>query len=277
MRNTQMQRGFSMIEVGIIVVVVAVVGLLGWKFYDAQQAKKTPVSNATELSSVDMVPGDLSELADLEMLKKDAIADKQGVTVVHVELEETADGMVYKAELSDGTVTVYNARTGKRQSSSKVAEKTSENLPTDVVTSISFARALEIAKAEKPNSKVYKIELELEGGLVVYSVRFTDKARVDVNAADGSIVRTKAPKVESKQEQSSASVASPRHGDANRAADDNGASETETERSDSSSATENDDDDAVDGSSGDSGKDDDGHHSGSDDDGSDSSGSGSSH
>lgn len=273
MRNTQMQRGFSVIEVGIIVVVVAVVGLLGWKFYDAQQAKKATVSNVSEVSSVDMVPGDISELADLDTIKKDAIADKQGVTVVHVELEEMADGVVYKAELSDGTVMVYNARTGARKSTAKVAEKTSEALPVNVAASVSFARALEIAKAEKPNSKVYKIELELEGGVVVYSVRFTDKARVDVNAADGSIVRTKAARVETKTEQSTSTAT--QHGTSTTVRTDD--RKTETRHDDSSRMTENDDDDATDDNS-----DDDSDHSGRDDGGrsgsdSDNSGRGSSH
>jgi uncharacterized membrane protein YkoI len=194
--NKQYQNGFSVIEVGIIVAAVAVIGLLGWKFYDAK-VNKDAVSNVTETkSTADMVPGDLADLVDLSEIRQNAIADKNGVTVVHVELEQSGDKLVYKAELSDGTVTVYNARTGARISSKALAEKTSEVLPADVTTGISFAKALEVAKAEKPGSKVYKIELELEGGVVVYSVRFTDQARVDVNAQSGAVVRTKAAKVE---------------------------------------------------------------------------------
>ena len=264
MRKNYMQRGFSVVEVGIIVVVVAIVGLLGWKFYDAQQAKKATVSNAVETPSVDMVPGDLAHLADLDALQKDALADKQGVTVVHVELEETTAGVVYKAELSDGTVTVYNARTGKRQSSTKVADKTSEALPTSVTAGISFARALEVAKAEKPNSKVFKIELEREGGVVVYSVRFTDKARVDVSAADGSVVRTKAAKVEEKSGQPGASP----QRQATERAEEHAAEVPHTE----SGLTENDDDDASDSStdSGTSGHVEDDSHSGTESDNSDS-------
>lgn len=194
--NKQHQNGFSVIEAGIIIAVVAVVGLLGWKFYDAK-VNKAAVSNVSETANTaDMVPEALADLVDLNEIKQNAIADKNGVTVVHVELEQSGDKLVYKAELSDGTVTVYNARTGAHMSSKATSEKTSEVLPADITTGISFAKALEVAKAEKPGSKVYKIELELEGGVVVYSVRFTDKARVDVNAQTGAIVRTKAAKVE---------------------------------------------------------------------------------
>ena len=246
MNTHSAQRGFSVIELGIIVVVVAVVGLLGWKFYDAQQAKKASVSNVADTPSVDMVPAELNELADVQAMQKDAIADKQGVTVIHVELEETTDGMLYKAELSDGTVTVYNARTGKRISSSTVAQKTSEALPVGTAPAISFSKALEIAKAEKPTSKVYKIELEEEGGVLVYSVRFSDKARVDVSAVDGSIVRTKAAKVEAKAETPAPAVQQR----------DDSKTETESEH-ETEGMTENDDDDATDSES------DSGSHSGS--------------
>ena len=185
-----------MVEAGIIIAAVAVVGLLGWKFYDAK-VNKDAASNAVETTNpADIVPADLANLVDLGEIKQNAIADKNGVTVVHVELEQSGDKLVYKAELSDGTVTVYNARTGVRLSSRAVAEKTSEVLPANTATGIGFAKALEVAKAERPGSKVYKIELELEGGVVVYSVRFTDQARVDVNAQTGVVVRTKAARVE---------------------------------------------------------------------------------
>lgn len=207
--NKQHQSGFSVIEAGIIIAVVAVVGLLGWKFYDAK-VNKAAVSNVSEsASTADMVPEELAGLVDLSEIQQKAIADKNGVTVVHVELEQSGDALVYKAELSDGTVTVYNARTGARMSSKAIAEKTSEALPANVTTGISFAKALEVAKAEKPGSKVFKIELELEGGVVVYSVRFTDKARVDVNAQTGAIVRTKAAKAEASSVKAAEAAAQP--------------------------------------------------------------------
>lgn len=200
MRKQNYLSGFSIIEVAIVVVVVAVIGFLGWKFYDTK-VNQSQQNNAAEKAAVDMVPEALSDLTDIRTIQQSALADKPGVTVIHVELEQSGDNLVYKAELSDGTVTVYNARTGSHIRSGTASEKTTEVLPADLSTGISFARALEIARAEKPGSKVYKIELEREAGVLVYSVRFADKARVDVNAQNGSIVRTKAAKVETKERQ----------------------------------------------------------------------------
>lgn len=190
------QSGFSAIEIGIIVVVVGIIGALGWKFYDAA-TNKSAVSNASELSTVDITPSALTDLKDVAEIQAAALTDKPGVTVIHIELEQNSDGiLVYKAQLSNGTVTVHNARTGAHVKSTTSAEKSDETLPADFTSGVGFAKALEIARAEKPTSKVYKIELELEGGVVVYSVRFTDQARVDVKASDGTIVRTKAAKIE---------------------------------------------------------------------------------
>ncbi|PLS81550.1 hypothetical protein CYG49_01795 [Candidatus Saccharibacteria bacterium] len=188
------QSGFTAIEAGLAAIGIVLVGLIGYRVYDANMNKQTQNNSITEQATVEdeILSAELTDLASLATITSAAVQEKQGVTVVHIELEQAASGLVYKAELSDGTVVVYNARTGAKLKTLTETEKTTEQLPATFSGGIGFAKALEIAKTEKPNSKVFKIELELEGGIVVYSVRFTDKARVDVNAADGSIVRTKA-------------------------------------------------------------------------------------
>lgn len=287
MKKQNQQSGFSIIEIGIVVVVVAVLGFLGWKFYDAK-FNQTQVNNAADKAdAVDMVPEALSDLAAINTIRDDAVTDKPGVTVIHIELEQSGDNLVYKAELSDGTVTVYNARTGARIKSMKATEKTTEVLPANVTTGISFAKALEVARAEKPGSKVYKIELELEGGVVVYSVRFTDKARVDVNAQSGAIVRTKAAKTQttngdkkaaesttasgSNKTTTTSNSGSSNSGSSNSGSGRSGGEDDSTHRSGDDDLTDNDDDDSDD-SSDDHGGD---SHDESDDDSDDSSNSGS--
>lgn len=271
MRKQDHQGGFSLIEIAIVVVVVAVLGLLGWKFYDAK-FNQAQVNNAVDkANAADMVPEALADLADLHTIQQSALADKPGVTVVHVELEQSGSGLVYKAQLSDGTVTVYNARTGAHIRSGVASEKTSEVLPTDLSTGITFARALEIARAEKPGSKVYKIELEREAGVLVYSVRFSDKARVDVNAQNGVIVRTKAARVETKEqpaaESKSSSTASggSSRSDSSSTSGSNSGSSHDSSDDDHDDLSDNDDDDDEDDHSDDdtSGKDHDDDNSGS--------------
>lgn len=255
MRKQNVQGGFSIIEVGIVVVVVAIIGFLGWKFYDTK-VNQSQVNNAAQKAAVDMVPESLSELTEISKIQDDALTDKPGVTVVHLELEQSGDTLVYKAELSDGTVTVYNARTGARLRTVTATEKTSEVLPANITTGIGFAKALEIARAEKPGSKAYKIELELEGGVLVYSVRFSDKARVDVNAQTGEIVRTKAARTES----SSSSASSGSSTSSEKKADDrSGVSSGSSSSDDSGSSSSNS------GSSHDVDDDNSGRHSGDDD------------
>lgn len=56
--------------------------------------------------------------------------------------------------------------------------------------SISTDEAISIAQGVYPSAKVEKVEIETEDGVTVYSVRFSNSARVDVRATDGRVVRT---------------------------------------------------------------------------------------
>lgn len=68
------------------------------------------------------------------------------------------------------------------------------NSPSTVVAPpaglISLSDAQAIAQAQFPDKTIRKVEAETEHGILVYSVRFTDGSRVDVSAADGSIVKS---------------------------------------------------------------------------------------
>jgi hypothetical protein len=192
------EKGFTAIEAGILAVAVVLTGVLGWKFYEASTNKQS-ASNASQIENLDMQTSDLDNITDLAAIRQAATTSNANATVEHIELELNSDSkLVYKVQLSDGTVSVYSAHTGELIKTVSGKERTSEALPSTFNGGIGFARALEIAKANRPDSKVFKIELELESGVVVYSVRFGDKSRVDVNAEDGSIVRTKASTAEKK-------------------------------------------------------------------------------
>jgi uncharacterized membrane protein YkoI len=182
-------------RIGIAVAAIVIVGALGWKAYD-MWANRTATSTVSEVTMVDITPTALTGLKDAIAIATTAVANKPGVTVAHIELEQGETGpMAYKMLLSNGTIAVYNAQTGGLIKSAPSTQTSSEALPNGFTSGIGFARAVEIARAKKPGSRVYKVELELEGGVVVYSVRFSDKARVDVNMQDGMIVRTKAAQI----------------------------------------------------------------------------------
>ena len=65
----------------------------------------------------------------------------------------------------------------------------SSNTPSSS-SSVTLDQAKAIALGVFPDKTIKKVETELEHGVLVYSVRFTDSSRVDVNSNDGSIVRT---------------------------------------------------------------------------------------
>ncbi len=61
----------------------------------------------------------------------------------------------------------------------------------DTTTGTSLAEAVALAEKQFPTKKVEKVEKETEEGVAVWSVRFTDGSRVDVNIATGELTRTK--------------------------------------------------------------------------------------
>lgn len=255
-------------EILIVVAVVAIVGTLGWKFYDAS-TKKASLSNSSHVED-SVLPDTLPELTDLATVKEAALAEKPGVTVIHVELERSSDDtLVYKAQLSDGTVVVYDARTGAKIKTQTASEKSDELLPANFSGGVGFAKAIEAARTVKPTGTIQKVELELEAGVVVYSVRFTDKARVDVNAETGAVVRSKAAKTESTpaahKSTTSETKSTPSH-QSSTSTDDS--DDDASHDSDDDGLSDSDDDDDVDGS------DDDSADSADDSDGSSHSGSG---
>lgn len=196
-KNTQ--TGFALLHFLPVILAVAVVGFAGFQVYDNQQKPKVVNSEADVKTSTLLSPLP-PNLLSVDKVKELALSQKPTLSIVGVELENEDGTLVYKVKLSDGTKLAFNALTGT------VYTKDVENeidgtaaLPADLSTLIGFAKAREIALARMPNATVHKIELESEEGKLVYSVRFTDESRVDVNATDGVVVRTKpAKKTETK-------------------------------------------------------------------------------
>ncbi|QQG49655.1 MAG: PepSY domain-containing protein [Candidatus Berkelbacteria bacterium] len=71
------------------------------------------------------------------------------------------------------------------------SEETDE-VPDKFIGDITIEQARTIAQNRRPGKTIEKIEQEVEEGVGVYSVRFTDSGRVDVNAVTGEIMRVEA-------------------------------------------------------------------------------------
>lgn len=87
-------------------------------------------------------------------------------------------------------------------SSSNEAGADDGQVPTAPAGSISLDQAKAIALNAFPDKTIQKVELEMEHGVLVYSVRFTDDSRVDVRASDGVIVRSESEEAEDNDDHS---------------------------------------------------------------------------
>jgi len=192
------QQGFAhVLGLGLGVLVIAGIGFTGYTVMNAQQDKKQLNSSDQVVVVKESLPVSLDGLLEISAVKELAVKSSTA-TVTGLELESEDGVLVYEIMLSDGTVLVLNAKTGEvlRTTVGPVInnDDDGDSLPADFTSKVTFEQARATAQAKFPDSKINKIELDLEGGIVVISVRFADKARVDVNAATGEIARTKNPK-----------------------------------------------------------------------------------
>ena len=114
-----------------------------------------------------------------------------GATISKVEIENEHGVVLYKVKFSDGSYRLYDAKTGLPYVDTSAGVETDESVPAGFVAGITLQQARDTAAAQRPGKTITKIELETENGVVVYSVRFSDDGRVDVNATDGSVVRVR--------------------------------------------------------------------------------------
>lgn len=217
------------------------------------------------------IPTDLNDVLSINDIRTKAAAlAPTGVSITQVELEQEHGGLFYKVKFSDGTFRLFNARTGEAVNSTSGGIETNGTVPADFNPSITLQQAREIAQNQRPDKTITKIELESEEGAVVYSVRFSDGGRVDVNATNGSVSRVEGSSSSSSSQSSSSSSQSPSSDDSsNHDLDDDNSGSSGSSNSGSGSDDSNDDDssgsssgsgssdDSDDNSSGDNGSDDD--------------------
>lgn len=207
------------------------------------------------------VPQQLDGVLAIDEIRAIAEKDKPaGASIVKVELENEHGTILYKVKFSDGSFRLYDAKTGSAFDASVNVEQDG-SVPAGFVANVTLQQARDIAAGQRPGKTITKIELETEDGKVVYSVRFSDDGRVDVDATNGNVIRVK---------QGGSRTSESGSGSSNDGSDDNESD------SGSSSSSNDDSDDSGDDSN------DDGSQSDSDDDSEDdnsdsNSGSGSGH
>lgn len=109
-----------------------------------------------------------------------------------VRQNEKRDDSKHDNRKSSGESALESSIRAQQQNANNLAS--ANNSPAPVVATpaglISLSDAQAIAQAQFPDKTIRKVEAETEHGILVYSVRFTDGSKVDVSAADGSIVKS---------------------------------------------------------------------------------------
>ena len=187
------QSGFAHVTlVAAAVVLVAAAGV-GYYVYDKNKSPNTSRENVANVEQEAFLPDSLTNVKSVNEIRTAAEGSLNGATIVGVELEQEDEGLVYKVKLSDGRVLLFNATTGTAISRTENHEdEEQDQIPNGFVAGISIDKARQIALEKRPGKTIKKIELEMEEGVGVYSVRFTDSGRVDVNAKTGAVTRVEA-------------------------------------------------------------------------------------
>lgn len=188
------QSGFGHVEILIVIVIIAVIGFTALRVIGANNDNsnnQASISDQEDQPAVDELPSDLSTIKPLAEIQELAKTDAADSNVLGIGLEVQDGRIVYIVHLTSGQVLVYDAITGEAVRLTDDKIKDGEAIPVDFIAGISIQQAIDIAKQKRPDSKLKKVEIEVEEGIVVYSVRFSDDSRVDINAADGTIQRLK--------------------------------------------------------------------------------------
>ena len=236
------EKGFSLPHVVMLVAVFGLVGGASYYVYNANKNDKKTNNSQSETKKIakeSTLPADLTGLKTADEIRTIAASSLGSATIVSVELENEDTGLVFKVKLSDGKILFFDAKTGTAKTKDQVKPKEVENetedddsasIPSGFIAGITEAQARSTAQARLPGKTVKKIELEPENGVMVYSVRFTDDSRVDINATNGAVVNVK-----DKSSTSSTSPTTQTSSSSDDSSDDSSASESRGSNSGSGS------------------------------------------
>ena len=150
------------------------------------EMNKKNLANGEKISTTQPLKDELpADLMTIDEIKSIVFEESPNVEVHTVVLEKSADEYQYKTQLNNGTVIYFNARTGKRISTTHndahIAAPPIESI------NIGFNDARQIALASNPSGVVSKIELLNENNTSTYCVWFGDTEHIDVRANDGVV------------------------------------------------------------------------------------------
>lgn len=166
--------------------------------YYQMRRSASPVSSTFQKTDMktEALPPNLDGLLPVTSVQE--VATKAGGSpVANVNLENRSGMLIYIATLSSGTKLGFSATSGTaialQDETEAIPQKTTDSLPSDFAINTSFEEARKLAQDAFPNGTISGIQLKPDGNNVTLSVTFTDKAHVDINAADGTVIRVTTP------------------------------------------------------------------------------------
>lgn len=205
----------------VVIVVVSVIGMYVGN-HNSPENNKNNKATAQSVSRSKLLTSNLNSLLPINRIQEIATEDQPGATVTQVGLVQTAGGLVYHVELEDGSFDL-DAQTGDEVMLNEVEDNSEgSRLPANFTPSIDFAEAGQIAQTQITSGSITRIQLETKGGQVIYSVRFSTGAKVEVSANDGSVLKTDAKTNSGSNIGSSDSISNGSHSGSGSGSDDGG-------------------------------------------------------
>lgn len=193
------QKGFSAVEV---LIVIAVIGVLGFSGYyvanrnsdDAQLS----VDSTESVETLEELPTDLEGLKTIDEIEGIAgVSDT--VSILSYKLESSDSKTEYVIILSNGKKLVIDAVSGE-----VLSEETTDvnSYSGNVAVNISLKEAYALA-ASRYSSPIKDIEFETEDTKATYKVEYADGSKVEIDASSGSVIKeeTKDEKYEDKSDE----------------------------------------------------------------------------
>lgn len=174
-------------HLGLILLIVAVVGVGGIAYWRVSTNNKPVASNAVQTEGLQPLPTNLEGIKTQEEVKQ-IVGVGSGADVVALVLESKDNGYVYKVTLSNGKKLVIDAQTGKVLSEESTEVSDDNKIPASVQVTISSDQAYKIA-ASKHSSPVKTIEMEVEDKKVVYKIEYKDGSKIEIDASNGAVLK----------------------------------------------------------------------------------------
>lgn len=188
--------GAKIIGTVVVVVIAFIIGVDAYIFKQIGNTKNESATSREDSQTGSSLQESLpANLLTIEQVKALATQEASNNPVASIELEKEDSVHLYKVSLADGQTIFFNAETGAKVKDTPATEAPAAAvLPDNLPKNIDFKKVQEIAQAKNPHAVIRKIEVEQQGDITVFSVQFKDGSRLDINATDGSIIRTEAAK-----------------------------------------------------------------------------------